>query len=188
MSDYVTAESTGRGCRRCLSTLSFILHSYWLLSLLSCCLSARRQMPGGSTVQSKNWAALHRISIETSECFFLSLSTIIVNWLFSLSTTAESLDNRCGAYSNYLPSVSVHHVNFMCFLSCMIWGSGCGEHARLNVLLNQCDAVPSSLWVPVQECMATTDKFSPLDPGLSQVSNISFPQHVGSYLRKLPPQ
>lgn len=146
-------------------------------------------MPGGSIVQSKNWAALHQIGIETSEHFFPSLSTIIVNWLFSPSTTAESrLDSRCGAYTNYFSSISLYHVNFMCFLSCMIWGSGCGEHARLNVLLNQCDALPSSLWVPVRECMATTDKFSPLDPGLSQILNISFPQHVGSYLRKLPPQ
>lgn len=56
ISDYVTVKRTGRGCRRCLKTLSIIWNSYWLLSLSRHCLSVRRhlhinQMPGVSTAQ-----------------------------------------------------------------------------------------------------------------------------------------
>lgn len=35
ITDYVTVKRTGRGCRWCLRTLSFFLHSYWVLSVSS---------------------------------------------------------------------------------------------------------------------------------------------------------
>lgn len=81
ISDYVTVKRTGRGCRRRLSTLSFILHSYWLLSL-----SVRRhlhinKMPDGSTVQSKKWAALHQICLKTWWIFSWASAQTFLNML-----------------------------------------------------------------------------------------------------------
>lgn len=66
------------------------------------------------------------------------------------------------------PSLFHHHVNFSCHWSRMMWGIVSGEHARLNMLLNQSDVVPASLWVHVRVCMPNTDTFWPLNPGLSK--------------------